>query len=92
METAAKEKGKVTFKDWDAAECINSKEDVIAMLEATLEENAPDFLLSVIGDIARSKRMTKIARELNLDRRGCINHLPLTGTPLSRPYIICLTC
>jgi len=79
--TKEKKKEKVTFKDWDAAECINSKEDVIAMLEVALEENDPNFLLSVIGDIARSKGMAKIARELNLDRRGLYKSLAPEGNP-----------
>jgi probable addiction module antidote protein len=51
------------------------------MLEVALEENDPDFLLSVIGDIARSKGMTKIARELNLDRRGLYKSLAPEGNP-----------
>ena len=72
---------KITFSKWDAAECINSKEDVIAMLEVALEEDDPDFLLSVIGDIARSKGMAKIARELNLDRRGLYKSLAPDGNP-----------
>ena len=37
METAVKEK--VTFADWDPAEIIETKESVIAHLEAALEEN-----------------------------------------------------
>jgi probable addiction module antidote protein len=79
MKTAAKEK--VTFAKWDPAKYINTKADVIAMLEAALEENDPDFLLSVFGDIARSKGMAKIARELNLDRKGLYKALAPDGNP-----------
>ena len=66
---------------WDMAEHINSKEDVLNYLEAALEENDPDFLLEVIGDIARSKGMAKIARELNLDRKGLYKSLAPDGNP-----------
>jgi len=76
-----KTREKITFSDWDPADDIETKEDVISLLEVTLEENDPDFLLSVIGDIARSKGMTQIAKELNLDRKGLYKALALDGNP-----------
>ena len=79
MKTDAKEK--VIFTKYDSAEYINTKEDVIALLETAIEENDPDFLLSVIGDIARSKGMTKIAKELNIDRKGLYKSLAPDGNP-----------
>jgi probable addiction module antidote protein len=72
---------KITFEDWDPAEDIETKEDVIATLEVALEENDPEFLLSVIGDIARSKGMVQLARELNLDRKGLYKPLSTEGNP-----------
>ena len=78
MKTA---KEKITFKKWDPADDINTKEDVIALLEGALEENDPDFLLSIVGDIARSKGMTQIARELKLDRKGLYKSLAPDGNP-----------
>jgi len=79
MKTAIKEK--VTFAKWDPAEYILDKEDVIAHLEVAIEENDPDILLSVVGDIARSKGMTKIAKELGLDRKGLYTALAPDGNP-----------
>ena len=81
MKTTTKSKKKVTFSKWDPAEVIDTKEQVIALLKVTLEENDPDFLLSVIGDIARSKGMSQIARELNLDRVGLYKSLAPDGNP-----------
>jgi probable addiction module antidote protein len=81
MKTAKKTKEKITFSDWDPAEVIETKEDVVNILEVALEENDPDFLLSVIGDIARSKGMTQIAKELNLDRKGLYKSLAPDGNP-----------
>ena len=71
----------VTFEKWDPADDIETKEDIIATLEAALEENDPDFLLSVIGDIARSKGMTLLAKELNLDRAGLYKAFSEKGNP-----------
>jgi DNA-binding phage protein len=36
---------------WDPAENLDSKEAVIAYLEAALEENDTELLLAVIGDM-----------------------------------------
>ena len=72
---------KVTFAKWDPAEVLTTKGRVIAYLEAALEENDPDFLLSAIGDIARSKGMTQVARELNIDRKGLYKALAPDGNP-----------
>jgi probable addiction module antidote protein len=79
MATAVKEK--ITFSKYDTAEYINTKEAVITHLEVAFEENDPDLLLMAIGDIARSKGMAKIARELNLNRKGLYKSLAPDGNP-----------
>ena len=79
METTAQEK--VTFSDWDPAEAIETGEDVIAHLEAALEENDTELILSVVSDIARSKGMAQIARELGLSREGLYRSLTPSGNP-----------
>jgi probable addiction module antidote protein len=66
---------------WDMAEHINTKEDVIAYLDAALEENDTALLLSVIGDIARSRGMAQMAKELNLARESLYRSLSQEGNP-----------
>ena len=63
------------------AEHINTKEDVAGILEAALEENDTTLLLAVIGDIARSKGMAQIAKELNLARESLYRSLSQDGNP-----------
>jgi len=72
---------KIKTTVWDMADHINTKEDVIGVLEAALEENDTALLLSVIGDIARSKGMAQIARELNLARESLYRSLAQDGNP-----------
>ncbi|GMO17207.1 MAG: putative addiction module antidote protein [Treponemataceae bacterium] len=72
---------KVTFEKWDPADDIETPEDVVLTIKVALEENDPDFLLSVIGDIARSKGMAEIAKDLNLDRAGLYRSLSPSGNP-----------
>ncbi|MDR2144475.1 MAG: putative addiction module antidote protein [Treponema sp.] len=64
-----------TVKDFDAAEYIDNKEVAIEYLKAALAEKDTKFLLRAIGDIARSKGMAQLARELNLSREGLYDSL-----------------
>jgi probable addiction module antidote protein len=73
--------GKITIADFDPAEYIETTEDVFLTLKVASEENDPDFLLSVIGDIARSKGMAQLARELNLERAGLYKAFSKNGNP-----------
>jgi probable addiction module antidote protein len=66
---------------WNMADHINTKEDVAAYLEAALEENDMEFLFKVIGDIARSKGMAQMAKELNLARESLYRSLSQDGNP-----------
>jgi probable addiction module antidote protein len=66
---------------WDAAEFIDTKEDVIAYLTGALEQNNPQHLLKTMGDIARSEGMTQIARELGVTREGLYQSLSPDGNP-----------
>lgn len=60
----------LTVTKWNLADEIETKDDVAGILEAALEENDVEFLFKVIGDIARSKGMAQIARELGLNRES----------------------
>ena len=72
---------KITLEKWDPAKYINTKEAVIAHIEEALEENDTELFLSVISDIARSKGMSQIARELGVSREGLYRSLAPTGNP-----------
>jgi probable addiction module antidote protein len=72
---------KITVSDFDAAEYIKTEEDVLAYLEAALEENDSKVLFTAIGDIARSKGMARLAKELNLSREGLYDSLSAKGNP-----------
>jgi probable addiction module antidote protein len=67
--------------DWDMADNINTKEEVLGYLEAALEENDTETLLDVLGAIARSKGMAVIAKDLNLNRESLYRSLSPEGNP-----------
>ncbi|GMO38730.1 MAG: putative addiction module antidote protein [Termitinemataceae bacterium] len=67
--------------EWDTADFIETKEDIIAYLEAAFAENDTVFLLKAIGNIARSKGMAQLAKELNLSREGLYDSFSSKGNP-----------
>jgi len=69
------------LKKWDMADHIKTPEDVIAYLDAALEDNDPELLASVLGCVARSEGMSKIARDTGLSREGLYRSLSETGKP-----------
>jgi probable addiction module antidote protein len=66
---------------WDVAEHLVTKEDMAAYLEAALEDGDPNFVVAALGDIARSKGMTYVARETGLGRESLYKSLSVEGNP-----------
>ena len=66
---------------WDAAEHLENEEDMAAYLEAALEENDPALVAAALGDIARAKGMSQIARETGLGRESLYKALSAEGNP-----------
>ncbi|AAF85548.1 putative addiction module antidote protein [Xylella fastidiosa] len=56
--------------EFDAAEYLSSEEEVAAYLTAVLEENDPALLAAALGDIARSRGMSQIAKDSGITREG----------------------
>ncbi len=66
---------------WDAAEHLETQEDMAAYLEAALEDGDPNLVVAALGDIARAKGMTNIARETGLGRESLYKSLSHEGNP-----------
>jgi probable addiction module antidote protein len=66
---------------WDAAEHLETREDMAAYLEAALEDGDPVLVVAALGDIARAKGMTHIAREMGLGRESLYQALSSEGNP-----------
>ncbi|NEO92114.1 MAG: putative addiction module antidote protein [Moorea sp. SIO3G5] len=64
---------------WDVAEHLETKEDMAAYLEAALEDGDPALVVAALGDIARSKAMTQIARETGLGHESLDQALLMEG-------------
>ena len=66
---------------WDAADSLETKEDIAAYLDAVLEDGDPDLLKAALGDIARAKGMTEIAQAAGLGRANLYKALSAEGNP-----------
>lgn len=72
---------KTKTKRWDAADHIKSDQDAIAYLEAAFEDGDSGVIAAALGDIARAKGMTKIARKAGLGRESLYKALSAGGNP-----------
>lgn len=62
-------------------EHLKTKKDMVAYLEAALEDDDSARVAAVLGDIARAKGMTHIARETGLGRENVYKALSPEGNP-----------
>jgi len=72
---------KVATRRWDPADHLRSPVRIAAYLEAALEEGDPALVAAALGDIARARGMTALAREANLGRESLYKALSENGNP-----------
>ena len=66
---------------FDPAAHLETEEDILYYLEAAMEGNDPKHIASALGDVARSKGMTEIARKSGLGRQALYAALSESGNP-----------
>jgi probable addiction module antidote protein len=73
--------GNLKTTEWDPAEYLDSDEKITEYLAAALEENDPALFAAALGDIARAKGMSQMARETGLARESLYKALSAEGNP-----------
>ena len=66
---------------FDPANYLKSEEDVFYYLEAAMEGNDPKHIARAIGDVARSKIMTEIAKKSGAGQQALYSALSENGNP-----------
>ena len=66
---------------WEPADHLQSREDMAAYLQAALEEGDPALIAAALGDIARAKGMSQVARDAGLGRESLYKALSPAGNP-----------
>ncbi len=66
---------------FDPAHHLETEEDILYYLEAAMEGNDAKHIASALGDVARSKGMTILAKKAGLGRQALYNALSENGNP-----------
>jgi len=66
---------------FDAADYLDSEEAIAAYLNAILEENDDALLASAVGDIAKARGMTQIAKDAGIGRESLYKALRNGASP-----------
>lgn len=74
-------KNKTLTIPWDPAEHLDTEADMAAYLEAALEEGDPALVAAALGDIARAKGVSELARETGLGQESLYKALSPSGNP-----------
>lgn len=69
------------ISDWDPVDFLNSDEAIVAYLEASFEDGDPKIIAVALGNIARAKGMSQIAKEAGITREALYKSLSEKGDP-----------
>lgn len=72
---------KTKTRPWDAAEHLENTQDMVLYLEAAFQEGDAALIAAALGDIARAKGMTEVARDAGLGRESLYKALSRNGNP-----------
>jgi len=72
---------KTKTRRWDVTRYLRTERDMAAYLNAALEDGDPMLVAAALGDIARAKGMTGVARKAGLGRESLYKSLSASGHP-----------
>lgn len=73
----------IKTRPFDMANYLNSEEEIAEYLSQVLEDNDPAELAAALGDIARARGMTQLARDTGLSRESLYKSLSGERAPSS---------
>ena len=74
---------KMKTRPFDAANYLNDEEDISAYLQVVMEDGDPALLAAALGDIARARGMTQLAKDTGLSRESLYKSLSGERAPSS---------
>lgn len=80
---ATRRRAKETYTRWDPADNLKTEADIQAYLIACFEEAPNDaaYIAAALGDVARTRGMTTLAKRTGLTRIGLYKALSKDGNP-----------
>jgi len=72
---------KVEFSQYDTADYLRNEDDIAAYLDAVMEDGDPALIAAALGDVARARNLSKLARDVGMSRQGLDKALSGNGNP-----------
>ncbi|KAA8819678.1 putative addiction module antidote protein [Bifidobacterium rousetti] len=69
------------FTDYDTSEYLENEQDTIAYLNAIAEYDDPVLMQVALGNVAKARGMTQIAKEAGVGRESLYKSLSRDGNP-----------
>jgi probable addiction module antidote protein len=66
---------------WDVSEFLDSEEAIFAYIEAAFEDGDPAVITKALGNVARARGMTAIAKDAGVTREALYKALSENGDP-----------
>lgn len=74
---------KIKTRPFDASSYLKDESDVAAYLQVAMEDGDPALLAAALGDIAKARGMTQLARDTGLSRESLYKSLSGERAPNS---------
>ena len=73
----------IKLRKWDTVEHLQTQEDIVLYLQACMDEAGDDaaFIAAALGDIARARGMSQLAKDTGLGRESLYKALSGEGNP-----------
>lgn len=71
----------VKFSRYDTADYLKTEDDIAAYLDAVMEDGDPALIAAALGDVARARNLSQLARDVGMSRQGLDKALSGDGNP-----------
>jgi len=78
---------KLEIERYDAADYLKDEQAILAYLNVALDDGHPDVVAQAIGNVARARGMSRIAKRCGLGRESLYKSLSDKGNPEFRTVV-----
>jgi len=71
----------VQVSRYDTADYLKTEDDIAAYLDAVMEDGDPALIAAALGDVARARNFSQLARDVGMTRQGLDKALSGSGKP-----------
>lgn len=71
----------VSLTRWNASDYLETPEDMLAYLDEAARTGEPALLQAALGDVARARGMSEVARSAGVGRESLYKSLSADGNP-----------